>query len=67
MSKHVDLIAIAFLLLAFVFAGRLHGTFYVHPGRPGVVRVNPVDPMSLTPPRLPPVPRFPRLPHLPRV
>jgi hypothetical protein len=54
MSKHVDLLAIAVLLLAFAFAARVHEVLSLHFAHPIVIR----------PPHVPPLPRFS---HLPRV
>jgi len=64
MSKHVDLIAVGVLLLAFAFATRLHELASMSIAQTRVLRILPVNPTMAAPPRVPPTPRFP---HLPRV
>jgi len=64
MSKHIDLIAVAALLLAFAFAERVHGLMQVHLLQARVFRMHAIRPLVISPPQ---VPAVPRLPHLPRV
>jgi hypothetical protein len=64
MSKHVDLIAVGFLLFAFACAARLHELAPIRVAQARVFRALPVSPIFVAPPRLP---RTPRLPHLPNV
>jgi hypothetical protein len=64
MCKHVDLIAVGFLLLAFAFAARLHESASLEIGRTHVVRAFRARPIIAAPPH---VPRLPCLPHFPHV
>jgi hypothetical protein len=64
MSKHVDLIALGLLLLAFAFFARLHEVASMEIARNHVFRAFPVRPIVVVPPH---VPRPPRLPHFPHV
>jgi hypothetical protein len=64
MSKHVDLIAVGVLLVAFAFAASLHDMVYIGLGQGGMFRVRAVNPIVVVPPRMP---MPPRMPHLPRV
>jgi hypothetical protein len=63
-SKHVDLIAIAALLLAFAFAERLQEAMHLSFGQARLFRVRALNPIVIVPPH---VPAVPRVPHLPRV
>jgi hypothetical protein len=64
MSKHVDLIAIGALLVAFAFTARLHELAAIGVAQTRAFRVRPIHPVVVVPPR---VPAAPRLPHLPRL
>jgi hypothetical protein len=64
MSKHVDLIAVGVLLVAFAFAASVHDMVHISLGQAGMFRVRAMNPIVVTPPRMP---MPPRLPHLPRV
>jgi hypothetical protein len=64
MSKHVDLIAVAALLLAFALAARIHEVASVHLIGAGVFRVKPPNHFVVAPPRVPPWPHIPRLPRV---
>jgi hypothetical protein len=61
MSKHVDLIAVGVLLLAFAFVWRLHDVVHLHIASANVMRVRPMSPFVVSPPH---VPALPRLPHI---
>jgi hypothetical protein len=63
MSKHVDLIAVGVLLLAFAFVTRLHEVASIGIAQTRVFRVLPVSPIIVAPSCVPP----PRFPHLPSV
>jgi hypothetical protein len=63
MSKHVDLIAVSVLLLAFAFAARVHELASLEIARTHVFRTFPARPIIVAPH----VPRAPRFPHLPHV
>jgi len=64
MSKHLDLIAVGALLLAFAFVTRVHELASMEIARTHVFRAYPVRPVIVAPPH---VPRLLRLPHLPHV
>jgi uncharacterized protein (DUF3084 family) len=49
MSKHVDIIAIAVLLLAFVLAMRIHDKLHSAVGHVRLFQLRPVNPVVLTP------------------
>jgi hypothetical protein len=49
MSKHVDLIAIAVLLLAFAFAVRIHDKLHSAMGHVRIYQVRPVNPIVVAP------------------
>ena len=64
MSKHVDLIAVGALLVAFAIAASVHDMVYLGLSQAGMFRVRAVNPIVAVPPRMP---MPPRMPHLPRV
>lgn len=64
MSKHVDLIAVGALLVAFAFAARVHDMAYIGIGQTRMLRVRPWNSIVVVPP---PAPMPPRLPDFPRV
>jgi len=67
MSKHIDLIAVGALLLAFTSAARVHDTMQLHFVNSRMFRVHTLSPIVVVPPHMPAAPHMPRLPHLPRV
>jgi hypothetical protein len=64
MSKNIDLIAVATLILAFMFAAHVHQMAQISMARSRLFNVRPVHPIVVSPPRVPAVPRFA---HWPRV
>lgn len=64
MSKNIDLIAVAALILAFMFAAHVHQMMQVSVARSRVFNVRPIHPIVVSPPRVPAVPHFS---HWPRV
>jgi len=64
MSKHVDLIAVGALLLAFAFAASVHDMVNIRFGQAGIFRARTVNPIVVVPPRMPMPPRMPRLPRV---
>jgi len=64
MSKNIDLIAVAALILAFLFAAHLHRMAQISMARSRVFNVRPIHPIVISPPRVPAVPRFSRWPRV---
>jgi len=68
MAKHVDLIAVGALALAFSFAAHIHQALHMNLSPAvRVLHIQGFKPIRITPPQPPAVPRLPRLPHFPRV
>ncbi len=71
MSRHIDLIAVAALLLSFALVGHIHNALQMGLSQTRLFRIhslgNATGHMNITPPHVPAAPRMPRLPHLPRV
>ncbi len=66
MSRHIDLIAVAALLLSFALVGHVHNAVQMGLSQTRL-RIHSLSHLNITPPHVPAVPRMPRLPHLPRV
>jgi len=66
-SRHVDLIAVAALLLSFALVGHVRNAVQMGLSQTRLFRIHTLSHMTISPPHVPPVPRVPRLPHLPRV
>jgi hypothetical protein len=64
MSRHIDLIAVAVLLLAFAVAARLHEVAQLSAVHTRMFRLRPISPVVIVAPHAPAVPRFPRLPRV---
>ena len=63
MSKHVDLIAVGALLVAFALTARVHDMMYIGFGETRMFRMRPPNPI-ISPPRIPAMPRLPRFPRV---
>jgi hypothetical protein len=64
MSKHVDLIAVGALLVAFAFAARVHDMAYIGIGQTRIFRVHALNPIVIAPPHAPMPPRLPAFPRV---
>jgi hypothetical protein len=64
MSKHIDLIAIAFLLIAFAFAARFHDALRAGKAQQRFLELRQVRPVLTSPPCPPAMPRLARLPSV---
>jgi hypothetical protein len=60
MSRHIDLIAVGALVLAFAFATRVHEVMHARVAQSGLFRVHAINPVVIVPPRMPAVPSPPR-------
>ncbi len=67
MSRHIDLIAVGALLVAFALASHLHDALHLRLSQARVFRIHTLSPVVVAPPRVPSVPHLSRLPHLPHV
>jgi len=64
MAKHIDLIAVGALALAFGFAAHVQQALHMNfSPTVRVLHIQTFKPIRITPPQ----PHFPRLPHFPRV
>ena len=68
MTKHVDLIAVGAMVLAFGFAAHVHEALHANlsPAE-RALHIRTFAPIRITPPQPPAVPHLPRLPRFPRV
>lgn len=66
MSKHVDLIAVAILLLVVALTSRMHDALRSGQASLQFIRIGAGSPIVIAPPRVPAVPRVPHF-RFPRV
>lgn len=64
MSKHIDLLAVGALLLAFAIGAHLHAAIRVGVTPAQLLRIRAINPVVVVPPHFPAVPH---VPHFPRV
>lgn len=63
MSRHIDLVAVAALVLAFVLAARVHDSLRTGMWQGRLFRIHRMTPVIVAP-RVPVAPRLPRLPNV---
>jgi hypothetical protein len=67
MAKHIDLLAVGVLLLAFLFAARIQEAIHLGGGSVRLIRIHAIDPVVVVPHHLPQASRYwQRLSRFPR-
>lgn len=64
MSRHIDLWAVAALLLAFAIGSQIHAAIHLGAMPVQLLRIHTINPIVVRPPHPPAVPH---IPHFPRV